>query len=108
MKSLLLSVGALLTISLAAQAQTETELKNATTGDKIVMNSEEQEKIPVKIEDLPTAVTKALESESYIGWKAETAFLIKGDSPYYEINVKNEAGEMATLNLDEAGVPVKK
>lgn len=108
MKKLFLSAAAILTLGLGVQAQTETQLNNTATGEEIVMNSENQEKVPVKLEELPDGVKKALASESYAGWKAETAFLIKGDSPYYEINVKNEAGEAATLSLDETGAPVKR
>lgn len=101
-------LAAILTVTIAAQANSNVELKNATNTLEVGLNEDEQEKVPVKIEELPDAIRKVLASDSYKGWKAETAFLIKGDAPYYEINLKNAAGESATVKLDEAGSPVEK
>ncbi len=109
MKKLILSAAAFLTLSIAANAQEATisEAQSSDISNEIVLNEEISDKTPVKVEELPDAVKRSLDSEIYIGWKAEKAFLIKGDSPYYEISVKNEAGESKILLLDEAGSPVK-
>ncbi len=109
MKKFILSAAAFLTLSIAAQAQEATivETENTNIENQIVLNEEVSERVPVKISELPEGIQKALASDKYKGWKANTAFLIKSDAPYYEINVINEKGETKKLNLNEKGDSVK-
>lgn len=108
MKKLLIAVTALFTLATAANANTNIELNNSTNPMESLVNDENQEKVPVKLEELPEAIKKVLASDSYKGWTPSTAFLVKGEKSFYEINLTNAEGEAATVKLDEAGAPVEK
>jgi len=83
-------------------AQTET---TATANINVATNVEDQEKTPLKVEELPDAVRKALAGDAYTGWTTAEAFLVKSQKPYYEIKmVRGE--EKMVVNLDNEGKKV--
>jgi len=72
----------------------------------------QDERTPVKIEDLPDEVKTTLSGEEYAGWAPTEAFLVspaEGDK-YYEISL-NKDDETKVVSFDEAGksitVPVQ-
>lgn len=64
----------------------------------------QDEKKPVKVEELPDAVKAALAADDYKDWKAEKAFWVKpaSGSEYYEIELK-KGEEAKTVKLDKDG-----
>ncbi|MFM9837949.1 MAG: hypothetical protein ACKVOQ_06770 [Cyclobacteriaceae bacterium] len=63
------------------------------------------EKVKMKMEDLPEAVKTTLATEPYSGWKAETAYLNK-TKDHYEIEVK-KGTEKRTLKFSKDGKAVE-
>jgi hypothetical protein len=60
-----------------------------------------EEKVKIKTEELPDAVKKALESESFKSWKVQTAYYNKTKDTY-EVEVKSGA-EAKTLKFTKEG-----
>jgi hypothetical protein len=66
----------------------------------------EDEKKPIKKEDLPEAVKTALAGPDYQGWEITAAFSVKKDrSDYYEIKLK-KGDKVITEKLDKDGKKV--
>lgn len=63
------------------------------------------EKVAIKIDELPEAVKTALASDSYKGWAAESAVHNKTKN-VYEITVKKDA-ETKVLTFDKDGKAVE-
>jgi hypothetical protein len=63
------------------------------------------EKVKVKLEELPEAVKTTLATEPYNVWKAETAYLNK-TKDHYEIEVK-KGTEKKTLKFSKDGKAVE-
>jgi hypothetical protein len=63
------------------------------------------EKVKMKMEDLPEAVKTTLATEPYSGWKAETAYLNK-TKDHYEIEVK-KGTEKRTVKISKDGKAVE-
>ena len=104
MKKLIIAVAAvaLTGISFAA-VNTNTE---AITNQVRIME-EEQDKTPVKAEELPEAVKKVLSSDAYAGTTIKQAFLVQGEKAYYEVELVKEDASTMTVMLDEQGQEVK-
>ena len=64
----------------------------------------QQEKTPVKLEELPDAVKTTLSGEPYTGWTPSEAFVIAPEEgvKYYEVILKKEE-EVKVVNLGEDG-----
>jgi len=77
----------------------------ASNNPNIATNIEDQEKTPLKVEELPDAVRKALASDTYAGWTPAEASLVKSQKPYYEIIVVRGEEKMV-VNLDSDGKKV--
>lgn len=84
----------------------QTTAATATPGTSVTIVGEEREKTPVKLEDLPDAVKKALKGPEFDGWKPVTAYWVKAEkSTYYEIEV-TKGEEKKTVNLAADGTRV--
>ncbi len=82
------------TVSVTAQT---TEPQPTTITEK-----KEQEKTPVKVEELPEAVKNAIAGSDYKGWTVKTAYVLKGVKDIYEITfVKGQ--EITTANFSKDG-----
>src|SRR6267143_7046607 len=63
----------------------------------------EDEKKPIKKEDLPEAVKTTLAGPDYQGWEITAAFSVKkDDADYYEIKLK-KGDKVITAKLDKEG-----
>ena len=89
-----LSVGAVQ----VANAQT------ATTPTQIAA-SQTDEKIKIKVEELPDAVKNTLEGDAYKGWSAHAAYFNK-TKDIYEVDVK-KGTETKTLKFNKDGSTVE-
>lgn len=74
---------------------------SAETTSALTVN---QDKVPVKPEDLPAAVKATINSEAFAGWKVVEAFLVTGDdkTQYYDLSVM-KGKETARVKLDKNG-----
>lgn len=71
------------------------------------VTQQQEEKKPVKAEELPEAVKAALASADYTDWQVSEAFSVKkGDAEYFEINLKN-GDQTKTAKLDKDGKKVE-
>ncbi len=71
----------------------------------VVLTEQADEKVKMKMEDLPEAVKTTLTTEPYNGWKAETVYLNK-TKDHYEIEVK-KGTEKRTLKISKDGKAVE-
>lgn len=64
----------------------------------------QEEKTPLKIEELPDAVKTTLSGEQYIGWAPTQAFTVTPeDGPkYFQVTIKKD-DETKIVNLQEDG-----
>lgn len=82
-----------------------TNVVSANTGN-IEITSEDN-RTPIKVEDLPEAVKKSLASTAFEGWTAVSAYLVEGVAgSHYEVTLTKEA-EKKTVNFDKEGNTVK-
>ncbi|MCZ4242887.1 hypothetical protein [Pedobacter punctiformis] len=103
MKKFILSAALAVAGFTAVQASEVKDLKTTA----IVAVQDSVTKTPVKLEELPEPVTTALKSDTYKGWAATEAWLVKdGTKEYYLINVKKEA-ETGSVKIDKDGKPVQ-
>ena len=101
MKKLIVSALAITLISFASVKANNTEFD---LQEKTAVNSQQQEKVPVKPENLPEGIKKTIQGEEFAGWKVTSAFLVTAPdkTQYYELNVKN-GSEAAMVKLDKNG-----
>ncbi len=80
----------------------------ATPVSEIRIENEEaaQERTQVDPAALPDAIKTALSAEAYNEWKVQSAWLIKGETNHYELNLQ-KGEEAMTVKLDENGNVVK-
>lgn len=64
----------------------------------------QEEKTPVKLEELPDAIKKTLSGDEYKDWLPSEAFVVTPEegAKYYEVTLK-KAEEVKVVKLDEAG-----
>lgn len=73
----------------------------------IVANNENEDKrTPVKLEELPDAVKKALAGDAYAGWTPSAAFWVEGKVSYYEIEL-SKGDDKSIVKFDKEGQLVK-
>lgn len=64
-------------------------------------------KTPIKLEELPEAITAILKTDPYKAWTPTAAFSVKdGQKEYFQVDVKKEE-ETASLKFDKDGKPVE-
>lgn len=93
-----------LMLSMAFLAVAGTVTVYANQKQNVAIVQIQDEKKPVKVEELPDAVKAALAADDYKDWKAEKAFWVKpaSGSEYYEIELK-KGEEAKTVKLDKDG-----
>lgn len=93
-----------LMLSMAFLAVAGTVTVYANQKQNVAIVQIQDEKKPVKVEELPDAVKAALAADDYKDWKAEKAFMVKPASgmEYYEIEMK-KGEEAKTVKLDKDG-----
>lgn len=93
-------------IAVGLSATTFASLVTPTSGTSVTAVREEREKTPVKLEDLPAPVKKALDSPDFEGWKPAAAYWVKTEkSSFYEIEL-SRGEEKKTVNLTAEGARV--
>lgn len=77
---------------------------NANNKQGVVVVQQQDEKMPVKVEELPDAVKATLATDDYKEWKAEKAFHVKPatGAEHFEIELK-KGEEAKTVKLDKDG-----
>ncbi|WP_298740486.1 hypothetical protein [uncultured Chitinophaga sp.] len=93
-----------LMLSMAFLAVAGTVTVYANNKQDVAIVNFQDEKTPVKVEELPDAVKAALAGDDYKEWKAEKAFMVKPASgaEYYEVELK-KGEEAKTVKLDKDG-----
>jgi hypothetical protein len=93
-----------LMLSMAFLAVAGTVTVYANNKQDVAIVQQQDEKKPVKVEELPDAVKAALAGDEYKEWKAEEAFHVKpaAGSEHYEIKLK-KGEEAKTVKLDKDG-----
>lgn len=101
MKKLILSAAFLAFAGFATvQAADTKKIEIVTVQDSVV-------KTPIKIEELPTAITDLLKTDPYKAWTPTAAFSVKdGEKVYFQVDVKKEE-ETGSLKFDKDGKPVE-
>ncbi|SEL04287.1 intein N-terminal splicing region [Chitinophaga rupis] len=94
-----------LMLSLVVVALSGVVTVNANAHKPVIAKVQLQdEKKPVKVEELPDAVKATLASDDYKEWKADKAFWVKPatGAEYYEVELK-KGEEAKTVKLDKDG-----
>jgi len=70
----------------------------------VAIVQQQDEKVPVKVEELPDAVKTALAADDYKEWMPEKAFHVKPatGNEYFEVELK-KGEETKTVKLDKDG-----
>lgn len=64
-------------------------------------------KTPIKLEELPIAITDILKTDPYKAWTPTAAWSVKdGEKLYFQVDVKKEE-EAGSLKFDKDGKPVE-
>lgn len=94
-----------LTTTVFANAQAETTVAKAQTE---VANANNPDRVKIKLEELPAAVRKALTEDAFQGWTAKSAYVVKAEKPYYEVELTNTKAELNVVKFNEDGTVIKK
>ncbi len=89
-----------------AQAPAQTENKKAQEEKHIATDAAKPDRVKIKLEELPEQVRKVLTDSAYQGWTAKTAYIVKDDMPYYEVEMANTTGELKTVKFREDGTVI--
>jgi hypothetical protein len=93
-------------IAVTVTTFTFAQTTDTTSATAVAVVREENDKTPVKLEDLPAAVKKTLAGSDYDGWKPVTAYWVKSEkTSYYEIEV-TKGDEKKTVNLTPEGTRI--
>jgi hypothetical protein len=105
MKKLMMSTMALALVSFFSVNSTATAVTPSISNERIM----DQGKEPVKPEDLPDPIKKALANAPYNEWQVASAFSVTADDgkQHYEIDLKKGEEETTTVKLDKDGNPVE-
>ena len=114
MKKLFIAAIAITTTVFAnAQAPAQTEKNNKAQTQQTEQNAAatdaataKPDRVKIKLEELPAAVRKVLTDSAYQGWTAKTAYIVKADAPYYEVELANTTGELKTVKFREDGTVI--
>lgn len=72
----------------------------------VVFVNEDKTPKEIKVSELPEAVIEALKNETYAGWEAKKAWIVKkDDKKLYKVEVHN-GEEKTTLLFDDKGVAI--
>jgi Fe-S cluster biosynthesis and repair protein YggX len=97
MKTIIYIILSVFSIGPAALAQSKVVVQ------EVIREKEEgDQRFPVKPEELPEAVKKALSDEQYKDWKVTEAFLIQEERKIYEITLM-KGQEKQVIKMDEQG-----
>ncbi len=101
MKKLILSAAFLAFVGTASVNASEVKkIEIVTVKDSVI-------KTPIKLEELPEAITAVLKTEPYNTWTPTAAFSVKdGTKEYFWIDAKKE-DKVAVLKFDKDGKPVE-
>lgn len=106
MKKLILAAIAFTSV-VTANAQAEIKTTDTTAIAKVVSNKDDQRKVEVKINELPSAVQTAIKSDQFKGWEAKKAYIVKGDpTTYYEVEMVNAKTEKNVVKFNENGTVI--
>ncbi|AEA42178.1 hypothetical protein [Fluviicola taffensis] len=93
-----------ITTTVFANAQAEAEISQVQTE----IAAANPDRVQIKLEELPAGVQKALTTDAFQGWNAKTAYIIKAEKPYYEVELVNAKSEKNVVNFNEDGTVIKK
>lgn len=105
MKKLILAAIAFTSV-VSANAQAEIKTADTTATAKVVSNKDDQRRVQIKINELPSAVQTAIKSDQFKGWDAKTAYVVKGDMTYYEVEMVNAKTEKNVVKFNENGTVI--
>ena len=101
MKKVIIALFALVvSFSVAVAQQVPDEEKGQTPS-----STQADDKVKVRVEELPDAVKKALQSEEFTGWTISNAYY-RPRTSVYEIELKNKA-EIKTVKLSKEGKKIE-
>lgn len=108
MKKLIIAAIAITTTVFAnAQAPAQTENKTAKATEVAAADANNPDRVKIKLEELPAAVRTALTGDSFQGWTAKQAYIVKAEKPYYEVEFSNTKAEMNVVKFREDGTVIK-
>jgi hypothetical protein len=93
-----------ITTTVFANAQADV---NATQAKTEVATTTNPDRVKIKLEELPAAVRKALTEDAFQGWTAKTAYIVKAEKPYYEVELVNTKSEANVVKFNEDGTVIK-
>ncbi len=102
MKKLILSAAiiAFAGITTVQAGQINNKIEFVSVQDSVV-------KTPIKLEELPKAISDILKTEPYAAWTPTAAWSVKnGEKMFFQVDVKKEE-ETASLKFDKEGKPIE-
>lgn len=93
-----------ITTTVFANAQADVNATQAKTEEVTTANPD---RVQIKLEELPAAVRKVLTEDAFQGWTAKTAYIVKAEKPYYEVELVNAKSEANVVKFNEDGTVIK-
>ncbi|WP_430406644.1 hypothetical protein [Fluviicola sp.] len=93
-----------ITTTVFANAQADVNATQAKTEEVATTNPD---RVRINLEDLPAAVKKSLTEDAFQGWTAKTAYIVKAEKPYYEVELVNAKSEANVVKFNEDGTVIK-
>lgn len=94
------------TTTVFANAQADTKTQEAAQTEAVATNNPD-EKVQIKLEELPAPVQTALKGDTFQGWVAKKAYIVKAEKPYYEVELSNAKAETTAVKFNEDGTVIK-
>lgn len=91
----------MLTMCAGAYAQQATTT-TTTTATTTAVHAQEDQKTKIETSALPDAVKKSLATDTYKGWQASGAWVVKATPEYYVIELQN-GDKKNTVKMDKEG-----
>lgn len=104
MKKLVFAVAA---VSATFFANAQSDINPTATTEAVAVKEENDQKVEIKVEELPAAIQTALKGTDYQGWSAKKAFVVKGEKTHYEVELTNDKAEKAVVKFNEDGTVIK-
>ena len=71
-----------------------------------ILGADEARRIEISVKDLPQAVKQSLAKDQYKNLTAQSAWYVKDDSEFYQVELRKQDGSTTRVQFDKEGKKV--